>query len=352
MIGHSEPPPGCTGFEEEERPGPREGVAVLTLGALCRQVRQSRNLRLRDVARLGGIADPTVKRLEDGRIPSTQTFSGYVGALCSPEVGTPLTSDQAAFLWRCFDAAAETEATEAAFAGVSSRELARPRPARQLRRLLDTLAGEPYPAYIRDEQFFIHAMNAPLLRLVGATPDTPGLSRWQWWHNVAATVAPDSPLGAAYDRDTFVPALVRYFMRTAVDHLFTVQMGALLQELCRLSPDGFAPWWRAAQSLLLPAAPQALPRTARIQGDLVQFLITRARSASVELAPGYATRFTMGCWRPLTEATEAVLRKLDGHDDIPPVILAADYDVAQTFHVNDWPPVRRVFEERMRRGEV
>ena len=312
----------------------------LTLGWLCRQVRLSRDLRPTDIAELSGLSVATVTRLEAGSLPERDTFTAYASALCGDRGAGRIAPEHEAFLQAAFAAARGAPAAEEAFQAVTFHELVRPRGPRPLTRLLSRLAEHPFPAYIRDELFFLHAVNRGLHRLYGLAPGSPKLARWEYWHVLGSVFAPGSRVLLLHAGDQFVPSLVRYFARTALPLLFTRQMAALSAGLCALSPDGFSPWWRTVMSLLLPEPPDTLPRTLRLGGDLVQAAVGPVDSVSVETAPGYRATFTLTAWQPLSEATDTLLRRVAALGAQMGPLLAADYEAHGLLHVNDWPEMR------------
>jgi hypothetical protein len=312
----------------------------LRLGWLCRQVRLSRDLRPTDIAELSGLSVATVTRFEAGSLPERDTFTAYASALCGDRGAGRLAPEHEAFLQAAFQAARGAPAAEEAFRAVTFHELVRPRGPKPLKQLLSRLAEYPFPAYIRDELFFLHAVNRGLHGLYGLAPASPKLARWEYWHALGSVFAPGSRVQSMHAGDQFAPSLVRHFARTALPLLFTRQMAALSSRLCTLSPDGFCPWWRTVMSLLLPEPPDTLPRTLRMGGDLAQVVVGPVDSASVETAPGYRATFTLTAWQPLCEATDALLRRAAGLGAHLGPVLAADYEAHGLLHVNDWPEMR------------
>ena len=309
-----------------------------TLGELCRVVRRSRDLSSADVERLGGPSRSAVQRFESGSMPKQGTFAAYLGALANEHAPRPLAPADADFLWQAFLAAASARRSERAFLHVAYDEAAARTCPAALKQLLARARSHPYPAMVRDELWFVHAMNDGVLRMAGMTPDDPMLHQWAFWNIVGSYFQPRSPFAAAIVDDTLAQAAVRRFLRSALPLLFTTQMGALRRRLAQLSPESFGAWWLTASTLLLPEQPEAIGRTWRVDGGIAQLRIGPIETVHVELLPGVLARFALISWQPLSEASAQLVTRR-GSDGRRKLILAADYDTEADMHVNAWPEV-------------
>lgn len=328
---------------------PVQAVQRITLGALCRRVRRARDLSRADVACLADLRRDAITRLERGSLPSEAHFEAYVAALADARAPRPLTDGQVEFLRRAFAAARAADEREASYAWVTYRDMVDRRGPKELRDMGRRLASMPYPALIRDELFFVHAINAGTLGFCGYAVDDPRLRHWAAWHVLGAYVHPRLPIGGAAMADTVAQTSAHRLMELALPMLFTAQMAALTDRLVALSPDAFGAWWRTAATLLVSSPPASAGRGWQMDGEVVLVEPHRTETREVELAPGHTARFTLASWEPLDAGSADRLAAAAARATATPaasglsfggrVLCAAHCDPDRRLHVNDWPEV-------------
>jgi hypothetical protein len=290
-------------------------------------------------------------RFEDGALPETRTFAAYLSALCAGDGASALTPRQVRLLWRALDDARRARHREVDYAAVRLSDSVSGSAYPEIAALLRDCGSDWRPAYVRDELFFVHAINEPVLRLFGVAPTAPGLSRWETWSLLAFPFASPRPVSDAHVGGTLQPATVRSFLLQARRLLFTSQAAVLVRRLEAASPSGFGLWWRAATALLLPESDGVLRSAVLHAGQLLDSTFRQTRTVAVRLASGHVAEYTLGSLDPDTPVAETAFRDLaEGASREP--ICAARFDAGRDLHVNDWPEMDAIWRARVSRGEV
>ena len=320
------------------------------LGALLARCRRTRGIPQNAVANELGVSPSTISKIEqNGFTPRSNTAERYIDVLRRSHIAghpdpLPLDNPQTRLLRDlCVRAAGSSDDLSYKLAALSFEDIRSPRRSAELSALLDSLAAQPGPAYIADGLWFIHAINGAMLNLFGIAPDSPFLSTWPSWHLLAASLAQDSLVRAAFaQRDTMFPPIVALFFQVTAPYLFTWQMRALLERLHSLphaEERKLAQWWYLATSLNLHYDLSDSTRALVRHGELVMVAPQIADVREVALNNDYTVPYMLGNWEPVGNHTTRTFAQLRAAADARAIYFATDYDRNLSFHVNTWPDV-------------
>lgn len=198
--------------------------------------------------------------------------------------------------------------------------------------LVNNLKNEIYPAYIRDECWFVHAYNKPVLDLFGITDQDLDQSNWLGWNVIATKYHPDSKVLYAHGENAelyFPRALKQYFEKTA-RYFFTSQMCAIRNRLWVLSED-YREWWDLFTGLQANYKQiQFLHRDIRYDNHWLSFGL-RDEDFTVEV-DGRRLPYTKVVWEPRDSDATRVAAKL-AQQNTGKIYFAANYKVES---YNDW----------------
>jgi hypothetical protein len=214
----------------------------------------------------------------------------------------------------------------------------------ELKALVQQLRQTPWPAFIADGLWFIHAVNGAMLNLFGIAPDSPLLRRWESWHLIATQFTDPSPVRDAHvSPDNCFPSAICAFFRATLRYLFTPQMRALLRSLHQISLTNqthFSTWWYQTSAFSLAFE---LKQDARILRRSDRYFLTsirRTKSQFVPITAKMQVPFFLGIWQPLAAETQAAFARLSGAAAASELFFAADHDTQQANHVNSWPETK------------
>lgn len=322
---------------------------IAHLGVLLKRVREARGLSQTDIASALGVTNSTVSKLEStGRSRRDQIIARYICALESPvlnglPLSMPLSHEDAALLRRVGPAAhnGNGHALAVQLSAYDYGLITSPHAPQELKSLVQKLRQTPWPAFIADGLWFVHAVNGAFLNLFGIAPDASVLRRWESWHMIAAKFINPSPIRAAHaGPDNFFPPSICAFFRAILPYLFTPQARVLLCNLHQLSLANrmhFSTWWSLASSFSLSFEVGENVAVLR-RGD--RYFHTTIRSMEAYPVPVTAKTtvpYFLGIWQPLGLETRVEFERLSGPAAPGSLYFAAGYDAAQAFHVNCWP---------------
>jgi hypothetical protein len=331
------------------------------LGVLYKRVREARGLSQTDIASALGVTNSTISKFEStGRSRRDQIVERYIRALEAPVLNgvhryAPLSMEEAALLRQLSPTAhngsngsngtngnnSNGHAPAVQLSAYDFALITSPHAPAELKALVHKLRQTPWPAFIADGLWFVHAVNGAMWNLFGIAPDDPLLRRWESWQMVAAKFTDPSPIRAAHiSPDNYFPPTICAFFQSTLPYLFTPQMRALLRNLHQLSLVNqlhFSTWWYLASSFNLSFD---LSQSARIlrRGD--RFFHTTIRGLELHMIPittAQAVPYFLGVWEPLGADTQAGFARLSGAAAPDALFFASQYDVRQNFHVNCWP---------------
>lgn len=320
------------------------------LGILFERVRKSRGVSQTEIASALSTAPSTIHHLEQtGRSRRHQIIERYLDALQGTEIAgrvlnNPLNVEQANTLRQLHQSSnGHLDLVVEQVSALDLRDICSANPPAALNQLLNRLRSSPRPAFIADGLWFIHAINGAAFNLFSIPPSAAFNSLWEGWHIMGAKFAPNSPVRAAYHNpDIYFPPTVDFFFRSTATYLFTPQMRALLHRLHQLSAQSglrFSEWWYSATSFNLHYNLDELTRIIHYEGKRLQVASSVPEVHSVQINPDYTLPYLYGEWIPLDETTQHLFNALPGRAHPHEVYFAADADVEQSFHVNNWPEV-------------
>jgi len=328
------------------------------IGALYKLIYTSRGVQAADIARHCHVNQSSINRFVRTGEAGEEKFAQYVAALKSrdvvPEPLPLLTDDQEAILtniYRCyrpdFDEARKT--LEAALNMISFKDI---HPdfcaSSDLAQLVKRLETTDRPAIIMDPLWHDHAINGTLCNLFniqrarnhqGKLVLRDFFAQWPAWHSLGVKFMRTSPTRRAYKTtdDTFLPGILQYFFEDerTYPYLFTAHFRCLIDRLYHLSVGEKYPFraaWRNVISFNLAEDPGTIARTIFYEGNPLLFELIK-EDIPVILPGGYAITYSLGLFEPVGPLANQVI---DAIQDTT-VHFAADYDEANTFHVNTWP---------------
>lgn len=327
------------------------GFDLPHLGALCKHLRESRNVLLKAVAQACDVEESTITKFEQNGTTSRKTFNQYAKFIGSNH--PPLKPHQQQLLTHLFEnrrlvRTLECELTVLSFDDIVSE---RRRPA-GLTSLLNQLHNETRPAYIMDSLWFIHAVNGALLELFDVTPDSDLLKRWEGWHVVAPKFYNNSPIRPIYaNTNEFLPPTLVYFFQyeSTYRFLFTLQMRKLIERMLKESADHhleFHQWWKQVTSFTLPYNSEPMNRTFVYRQKRIQVEPKIVKTQDVRLGSGHPARYILSAWEPWDAEAKDIFRQFQTLKDKREIYYAADYEqkYSQKFHVNDWDEIKSASE--------
>lgn len=322
------------------------------LGVLFRRVREARGLSQTGIATALDVTSSAISKFEStGRSRRDQIVERYIRALEAPAINgaqfhAPLDPEGAALLRR-LNTTVQNGNGHAAAVQLSAYDFAlitSPQAPAELKALVQKLRQSPWPAFIADGLWFVHAVNGAMWNLFGIAPDDPTLRRWESWHMIAAKFSEPSPIRAAHvSPDNYFPPSIQAFFHSTLPYLFTPQLRALLRNLHQLSLVNrlhFSTWWYQASCFNLSFEMEQSVRILR-RGD--HYFHTTIRGLKPHLVPittNLAVPYFLGVWEPLGAETRSGFTHLTGPAAPNDLLFAAGYDLRQNFHVNCWPETR------------
>lgn len=245
------------------------------IGPLCKVIREGRvgGPDLKQIALACGYRGKDqaqmIRRFESGQtILEEDRFLKYVQALgLLPAEEQQLTTIYHSFL--------NKEKDEARLGHYSFKTIAE-REHKNLVSLTRELQETSLPAMIMDELLYVHAVNAPFLKLYNVS--TKYLHSPLYWHSIATKYHPDpeSPVRAAHkgmEEQFFYYEVGRYFTITS-RFLFTQQHKNLTRFLCKFSPQAFQPDWESLITMSRIPRVESSIRAFRYKDNLIEISIT------------------------------------------------------------------------------
>jgi transcriptional regulator with XRE-family HTH domain len=297
------------------------------LGVLCKNIRESRHLEAKDLARLAGIDAGSISRFERNAHISIDAFSSYLN-------GLGLNSNERdILLYNLFYPSRKQQLKESVeklsrvrFSIIADKKNSVSRSA------LESLRIAEYPAYIRDEIGFIHAFNQPILDLFGITlADLTG--NWAAWHLISTKYIPGSKLALAHGKqaETYFPRALKQFFEVTARYFFTPHMEALRNRLWNLSED-YRLWWSKITEFGVPFKQlRHLQREILYKGTWISLGLIDEDVFEINLGDLYQGNYTRVGWIPRDPQAWEVMRKIAG-PGLKELHLAVDH--VQDY--NDW----------------
>lgn len=245
------------------------------IGPLCKVIREGRvgGPDLKQIALACGYRGKDqaqmIRRFESGQtILEEDRFMLYVQALRL----LPAEAQQLITIYHSF---LNKEKDEARLGYYSFKTIAE-REHEELTKLTQQLQETPLPGMIVDELLYVHAVNAPFLKLHNVP--TIYLHSPLYWHSVATKYHPDpeSPVRAAhrgFEEQFFYYEVGRYFTTTS-QYLFTQQHKNLTRLLCKFSPHEFQPDWESLITMSRIPRIESSVRAFRYNGKLIEISVT------------------------------------------------------------------------------
>lgn len=323
-----------------------------TIGVICRHIRSSwTNKKPVDIAKVCPFDDGIISRFENGVSQMRKSyFNCYldtVESLCPRR----FTTQQRDILDSLYSHSKERKKRQDELAAIDLEFIkSNSRPA-NLKRLVNDLENDDYPAFIMDPLWHIHAVNGPLLRLFSIEPDSILLNRWWFWQVLATKFLPDSPVRKAHQDQKvyFRHAVEQYFQNRFTNRfLFTAQMRHLLHQINEFSEPNkfkFATWWHGAFTFsgdeykVNPFRRILWYKDDRGQEKTIKAESVTREAMEVELAPGFYAFYIMLTWYPYEDEAIMAFNEIR-RSPLKGVksFFAADFDDG-SFHVNTWPEV-------------
>jgi transcriptional regulator with XRE-family HTH domain len=324
---------------------------ILHLGILFKRIRATRGLSQSDIAQAIAVTSSTISKFEStGRSRRAHIVERYIRTLQSPSLnGThipcPLEEDEASLLMQLSSwYQGSSRNTLATRLGAYDFDLiVSPNSPVQLKSLVQRLRQMQWPAFIRDDLGFIHAVNSSMLNLFGIDPNSWLLRRWESWHILATIFAQPSPVRSAHvSLDIHFPSLINDFFQSTLPYLFTPQMRALLRELHHLSGlNGlnFSKWWYAASAFNLFFKQRSSICILQHSDRLLNTALVHRECQWVNIAPTVRVPYNLVVWQPLGAETREAFDQLTGVAAPGEIFFATTFDANHNHHVNCWPEV-------------
>lgn len=193
----------------------------------------------------------------------------------------------------------------------------------EIDKLIDQLEDTPFPAFIMDELWFVHAFNAPILELFSITEED--LKKAPNWHVIATKyykitdgrTVYESPLRRAHRElmHKYFPEAVFRFLISTSEYFFTDQMLNIQNFLCQLSPDVFQSLWGDLITMHgnLPIAEPIRHIYYKKLLEPISMVVSYNPPVSVTVAKDYRLKFTLVLWlpHPRNGISQRVLEEID-----------------------------------------
>ena len=198
------------------------------------------------------------------------------------------------------------------------------------KQFIDELQREKRPSFIVDQLWFVHAFNAPVLRLFEITPND--LKRWESWHIIATKYLPDSPVREGhpekYRHKYFPPACQRFFEQASNPFLFTPTMRTLLWRLQNLSRD-FENLWENIVTFI-QYYPAEFERTINYRADNgsmfeIDTTLYARELGRVEVVKGRSMQYSQVIWNPKNQEAETAFEEISKSCARSPVTFASEF---------------------------
>jgi hypothetical protein len=346
------------------------------LGHFAAQLRLSRGINnITQLSREISVAPGIISRFEKGEIHSTPYFRGLVEKLQQERIGdivitNPLTSDEAKLLddlemenrtkvkrRTLYERLNDIE-IEKLHEGIGPSPSPKSRAKKQKEApkyadLVKKLEEQPYPAFIADRLWHMHAINGAALRLFGIDPEsTSGLKymhRWEAWHVMAAKFTKPSPVrDSMLEINRYFPPTVDAFFRDICPFQFTPQARALLSQLHAMSKQnklGFTRMWRTSVTLQsFIRQEEALYRAIVYDGVTIQGIARQRYEWTVYPQNRHPVLYWMGVWEPYDAPADKAFAELQKFSDSRKIYYAANFQpeegsLDRPFHASAWPEV-------------
>jgi hypothetical protein len=308
------------------------------IGSIVERVRTRKGITRTQARAKYNIDNAVVTRLEKHGLASPDTFNLYLA-------GFGLEKEERSLLGTLYDNCSryqqkvrEHEQRLASYRFAAVRDKAHP----QLAELVAALEHVPYPAYIRDELWFIHAINWQLLALFGISEaDLTG--NWEGWQVIAVKFVEGSHFTRAHGKNaaTYFPRSLKEFFVETAEIFFTAQMRALRNRLWELS-DQYREWWSAITSLGAPFKQEPdLERVIQALGHtlVMDLAVKRETRVCFDTWPGVPYRLLV--WSPRSEEAVHVVNQLAKDTRAGSIYYAADY----IEDYNDWDEVKALRQQ-------
>ena len=322
------------------------------LGGLLRSIREAHRLSQQALSKKMYLAQGVVSRFENGGPVSESTFASYVAALEQAD-GLELDIDEANLLRKqVYDECYSPDRVhfqQKRLTAFHFRFLKEP-PNPGYQQAVAVLRSGTYPAYIRDELWFIHAYNQPMLDLFGLTP-ADLKDNWAMWHVIGNKYLPGSKLAAAHgaEADIYFPRALKFFFEDTAQFFFTAQMKALRNRLWDVSKE-YRRWWTSITTFNAPFGHERHPfrhilyrNDQRQERWISMDSEVEKKTIAVTAGPGQYGKYTKMRYVPRdsdTYAKEAIARLTTG-EALQQVVFAADF----IEDYNDWPEVKPFLAE-------
>ena len=343
-----------------------------SFGPLCKVIREGRPGAPKGAEVMAGLCGfenldsgaTTIRTFERGARPlNAVRWDGYLA-------GLSLHPEQADILHKMYEGVSETESNESKLENYSFETIAHGQDPK-LNALREQLRNLEYPAFVMDELWFVHALNASIIKLFDMNEEY--LSKRWAWHVIATKYHSKSPVRRAlreplvdnqgnpvldaygepvgpdrveYGRGYF-QAVVGEFLNQISRYFFTEQATRLRRYLCQLSAasnTGFQTLWDGLITMRTPfPATASLPRDIYYQQDKrIKMAILYASPIKVETLDGHTVKYTLARWLAEDEAARTARDEIKADlAHLPPghrIRYAWDCGIPD-YNVTDWSEV-------------
>lgn len=318
------------------------------LGEMCRWIRQSRGIQVKQMAIACGVNVGAITKFESKGSTSKDTFKAYIemlnsnGGVLRSGNGLPLNDRQSQMLYKLYEKRNNTKEQELELDAIDFQDIRSRNRSREMTKLVELLEQENRPAEILDDLWFIHALNRKLMLLFDVHPHSAFLRHWAAWHSLAAKFIVESPvLDGHKEPDEFLSTSIAFFLQNERTHqfLFSSQMRRLICGIAELEQGSseFMEWWTRAVSFNLPYRLTSFPRTVLYKGQPIQVEARQHKRFTIDVNREYPVTYTLIVWEPIGSDAHRVFEEIQDlpGSKSPSVFYAADYDTG-TFHVNTW----------------
>lgn len=316
------------------------------IGAMFKNIRESRGLTQKEIKNLGSIDNTRISKFEAGG-DNGKIVDGYIHALRKLPSPLSITSRDEEVLKSLLDHSLEKKKREEEGAVFAFDEIKSNWLKTEFRNILTRLEQENNPAAILDSYWFVHAVNGSLLRMYNTNPSSAYLYNWEAWHSMATKFQLDSLIRQAYvNSDEYLgPSVNQFFMDENVQRFFfTYQMRTLLHRIFELSEENdfkFAKWWSKSVTLDLDFKLNSLSRIHRFGKRTIITDAGPKYEANVPITQDHTAKYRLIVWDPMSEEAKEVFDHLRTFPDSHTIFFAADYDKNHDFHINNWPEIKR-----------
>lgn len=315
------------------------------LGDLMRRVRDTRDLKQEDISEKGNINTSTISGIESGRQIATvrdTTFMSYLDGIGLSS------SERDLLLYRFFHPSRHINYHERNLHSFNFATL-KDETNNDCNEIITSLETAEYPAYVRDDLWFVHCYNQAILDLFDLQPDDLKDS-WAAWHVIGTKYYPGSKLARAHGENAsiYFPQAVKQFFEETGPFFFTAQMKALRNRLWGLSKD-YQKAWLSTTALATPFKQRKhLKREILYRGVEISMGLSEGEIFYVDIGEEQDVRYELVKWWPYGAAssiTEQAFDQIAKAAESPQKIhYAADY--IQDY--NEWPEIKRSLHELSR----